>query len=69
MQALVLSAKLALYARQSYLGEMTRGIAFVLLADVVISIMLKRIERSRRQLAKQLAEGSDKFYIRANTAQ
>lgn len=59
MHTLVLHAKLALYARQSYLGEMTRGIAVVLLADVVVSIMLKRIERSRRRLAKELAANTN----------
>lgn len=65
MHALYLHAKLALYARQLYMSEVTRGIAFVLIADLVVSLMLKRIERHRRRFARQLTEKRDTLYARA----
>lgn len=59
MQALAHSAKLALYARQSYLAEMTRGLAFVLVADVIVSMLLKHIEKTHRQLATELVDNTN----------
>jgi len=60
MQALVMHAKMALYARQSYLSEMTRGLALILVADAVVTLVLKRIERNNRQLAKDLTTNTNK---------
>lgn len=65
MQALILHAKLMLYARQLYLTEVTRGIVFVLVVDFVVSLMLKRVERHRRRMLKQLTANRRNIYARA----
>lgn len=50
MQNFITHAKLSMYARQMYLSEVTRGIVFVLLVDLVVAILIKRMVRKSQRL-------------------
>jgi hypothetical protein len=50
MQNFITHAKLSMYARQIYLTEVTRGIVFVLLIDLVVAILIKRMVRKSQSL-------------------
>jgi|GEM_PF-4078433 len=66
MQSLILHAKLALYARQAYLCEMTRGLGVVLIVDAIVTLILKKIEHSQRRLAKELAVNTNSALRQVN---
>lgn len=53
MKTIIFNAKLAVYARQFYFVEATRGLMLILLVDGVIRLLIKRIERNHYRLAKQ----------------
>lgn len=51
MQTIVINAKLILYSRQLYLSEVTRGIVFVFIADLIVHLMLRYAQRTHSRLA------------------